>query len=396
MRNQPLALRRALAVGLLLLPVLLARSPWGLRLAFPLAFFGVLFALLVWLGLGEDLAERLLFLLLAPFSWLATRPERWWTALARWPWLPSELVLGALQRGEAWGEAEATYELALEDLGSGLQGLAEGGVRRLRPLAEGGHRRAQAALAGALWWGQGIQRDARAAERWWIRSGGAAGVAIPAPPPSLLRARTRRDATIPAALGQGLAGGAEEVGRFLARHAPVRWALFLLAAGIVLLLLAVPITMMLGFLQFAGPAGEAFRWVGLAYLCTVLPFLATLALLAFQLRGPRAGLRAFHRRLARAHSGDAQAAFDLGLAFEQGGIHTPKDLAEARRWYGLAAEQGHAEAAFRLGELLLLGLGGMKDRPGGRAWLQRAADQGHAGAEAALANAAPESTDPAL
>ena len=50
---------------------------------------------------------------------------------------------------------------------------------------------------------------------------------------------------------------------------------------------------------------------------------------------------------ARAEQGDAPAQFALGVMCAEGrGV--PQDDAEAVRWYGLAAEQGHARTGIRL------------------------------------------------
>lgn len=52
-------------------------------------------------------------------------------------------------------------------------------------------------------------------------------------------------------------------------------------------------------------------------------------------------------------------------------------LVEARRLMTAAAEQGSAEAQFRLGMMLVDGEGGPADPAGAVAWLDRAAAQGH-------------------
>ena len=49
----------------------------------------------------------------------------------------------------------------------------------------------------------------------------------------------------------------------------------------------------------------------------------------------------------RAEAGDAEAQNNLGVMYANGeGV--PQDDAEAVRWYGLAAEQGHARTGIRL------------------------------------------------
>ncbi len=54
----------------------------------------------------------------------------------------------------------------------------------------------------------------------------------------------------------------------------------------------------------------------------------------------------------------------------------PKDLAEAVRWYRLAAEKGEAESQYDLGFMLLLGEGGPKNAQEGLMWLERAGELG--------------------
>jgi len=390
--HTPLPLRRTAALLLMVLPVLLVLSPLGPWLLALLAGLGLLMAALAWQGLGEELAWSLTFALLTPPSWLAAKPGPWWTALARRGG-PNRLVTGALDRGEAWGDPEAVYEVALVALGAGPSGLAEAGVGRLRELAEAGHRRAQATLAGALAWGLGVTRDPQAARVLWIRSGGAAEAAIPHPPPSLLRRQATAgtaDSPIPEALGRA----GERVSGLLHHHGAARWGLGLATLLLLLLLLALPATMMLGLMSFPGLLGQAFRQVAALALVVVLPPLALLAALAFQLRGPRAAARHHRRLLDRAREGDGEAAFNLAGAYAEGGPATPRDLGEARRWYGLAADLGHPVAAYRLAELLLLGLGGPKDRASARAWLQRAAAAGHGPARTQLEALEVPPTDP--
>ena len=50
---------------------------------------------------------------------------------------------------------------------------------------------------------------------------------------------------------------------------------------------------------------------------------------------------------ARTAQGDAEEQFLLGARYDNG-MGVPQDDAEAVRWYGLAAEQGHARTGIRL------------------------------------------------
>lgn len=69
--------------------------------------------------------------------------------------------------------------------------------------------------------------------------------------------------------------------------------------------------------------------------------------------------------------GQADAAFNLGQAYKLGrGV--PADLAEAQRFYELAARAGHLEAQTSLGLLLFQG----GNRPAAMRWLKQASDRG--------------------
>lgn len=49
--------------------------------------------------------------------------------------------------------------------------------------------------------------------------------------------------------------------------------------------------------------------------------------------------------LAAAQNGDANAWYDLGVAFSTGSHGVDCDLVEAHKWFNLAATKGHEEAA---------------------------------------------------
>lgn len=50
-------------------------------------------------------------------------------------------------------------------------------------------------------------------------------------------------------------------------------------------------------------------------------------------------------RVAAAAAGDANALFDLGVAYSTGSHGVGCDLVEAHKWFNLAAAAGHDEAA---------------------------------------------------
>jgi hypothetical protein len=387
----PGPLRRLLAALILGLPLALALGPFPtLRALTLLGLVGLVGLLLIVpaAGLAEELAWSVLFGLLSPIAWLMPHPGPWWTALARRS-EDTRLILGALERGEAWGDDEATFEMALNRLSSGVPGLQQGGLLRLQALAARGHGEAQRALAGCLAWGLGTSLDPTGARALWARLGENPEAEIPLPRPGLLRqVAAREERGLEGNLGKGLARAGEATQHLLSRSALARAGLWIGAVGLGGFLLALPLSMILS--TFLGPLGPAL-------IAFSVPLVAIFLWMAFSLRRSNRFVSAHRKLLRRASGGDPEACFRLGEAFDRGLHQMPKDPTEARRWFRAAAEQGHAESAFRLGELLLLGLGGLKDRPAALAWFRRAAEQGHAGAGQRLAEAqpAPEASEDA-
>ena len=60
------------------------------------------------------------------------------------------------------------------------------------------------------------------------------------------------------------------------------------------------------------------------------------------------------------------------------------DLAEAAKWYRKAAEQGHSEAQYQLGECYYCGHGVDKDYNEAVKWFRKAAEQGNSDAQYTL------------
>lgn len=86
----------------------------------------------------------------------------------------------------------------------------------------------------------------------------------------------------------------------------------------------------------------------------------------------------------RAESGNAEAQYELGLAYFIGdGVQ--RNDSEGIKWYQKSAEQGHPNAQFNLACCYNYGNGVMQDRAKAVTWYQLAADQGHAGSQNALA-----------
>ncbi len=84
------------------------------------------------------------------------------------------------------------------------------------------------------------------------------------------------------------------------------------------------------------------------------------------------------RWILAAEKGPADSKFQLAKMYDEGlGVSADTEL--ARHWYSQAALQGHPEAQFRLGQLLMQ-QGSME----AEAWYRRAAEAGHASAQFAL------------
>src|SRR4051794_31338218 len=80
----------------------------------------------------------------------------------------------------------------------------------------------------------------------------------------------------------------------------------------------------------------------------------------------------FMKKLTLANVGDEEAQLAVGQAYDLGkGIKQSK--AEAAKWYRKAADQGNAEAQFRLGRLLHEGAGGLQKDPEAAAKLYQSA-----------------------
>jgi TPR repeat protein len=78
---------------------------------------------------------------------------------------------------------------------------------------------------------------------------------------------------------------------------------------------------------------------------------------------------------AKAEKGDVQSQFQLGRAFDTGGLGVAKDYTEAVKWYRKAAEGNLAVAQCNLGFCYYHGQGVAKDRVEAVRWFRKAADQ---------------------
>jgi hypothetical protein len=87
--------------------------------------------------------------------------------------------------------------------------------------------------------------------------------------------------------------------------------------------------------------------------------------------------------LSRAEQGDADAQYKLGNNYYFG-LGVNQDLAEARRWYLKAAENGHSEAQYSVGYNFENGLFVDTNIDEARIWYRKSAAQGYALAVSAL------------
>ncbi len=81
-----------------------------------------------------------------------------------------------------------------------------------------------------------------------------------------------------------------------------------------------------------------------------------------------------------AEQGDANAQYKLGYMYNYG-LGVPQNSAEAAKWYGRAADQSDANAQYKLGRLYFFGLGVPTSYAEAAKWYGRAADQSDANAQ---------------
>lgn len=84
---------------------------------------------------------------------------------------------------------------------------------------------------------------------------------------------------------------------------------------------------------------------------------------------------------ARAEKGDAEAQCELGDAYFKGSLGVPSGDAEAVKWYWKAAQQGHAQAQFKLGLRYENGEGVPPSEAEAAKWYKQAAEQNYSYAQ---------------
>jgi TPR repeat protein len=90
----------------------------------------------------------------------------------------------------------------------------------------------------------------------------------------------------------------------------------------------------------------------------------------------------FARVTREAEAGQVQSQFNLARIYYAGYGATPRDDAQARKWFGAATKQGHIPAEAQYGAMLHNGLGGPADVAAGLEHLKHAAEKGEHYAEA--------------
>ncbi|WP_229257219.1 tetratricopeptide repeat protein [Duganella callida] len=83
--------------------------------------------------------------------------------------------------------------------------------------------------------------------------------------------------------------------------------------------------------------------------------------------------RAFQLFSGAARKGDAQAAYYLGMMY-QNGMAVARDLKAAARWLQFAADRQTPAAMYALAKLYLSGEGVKRDEQIARRWIEKAAD----------------------
>ena len=89
---------------------------------------------------------------------------------------------------------------------------------------------------------------------------------------------------------------------------------------------------------------------------------------------------AFQEMKPLAEQGDADAQYKLGVLYDKGqGI--AQNYTQALYWYNKAAEQGDASAQYNLAQMYRMGQGVPPNNAKTLYWYQKAAEQGHANAQ---------------
>src|SRR6516165_3073337 len=109
---------------------------------------------------------------------------------------------------------------------------------------------------------------------------------------------------------------------------------------------------------------------GLIFPSAAWPQSATSALIS---KSPRVDVKAL---MNKANSGNPEAQFELGVAYEHG-LGADKSEYDAMRWYRMAANSGHTEAQNSLAYLYEIGSESLRDIAEAVKWYRRGAIYGN-------------------
>lgn len=332
----------------------------------------------------------------------ATPAHAWhhWAMTAGSP----ELALSCLEASAEAGYAEAHFELGLY-FKSGITG-AQGRIQALqhfRKAAEKGHGEAAFHLAEMLRWREGVachtqeiqalyelsaQKGFSPAIRWLIH-GFACGDGLPLDlekseayrrklpaveaslrESSILK-RLRPETNARKRLLNQMGLDWESAWVSLAESNHLTRLLAISVAGLLLVL------GMLAFgwvsLVFSTPA---WVWIGFGVLIALVgvPFF-----IFYRLSHKRMSTSKRIQSLTRrAEAGDTTALFELGMEYLKGSADRPAEPAIGKRFLESAAQAGHREAMYQLGDLLSCTVAGPKQPEQSQVWFDRAARLGHA------------------
>jgi TPR repeat protein len=84
--------------------------------------------------------------------------------------------------------------------------------------------------------------------------------------------------------------------------------------------------------------------------------------------------------LPLAEQGEADAQYKVGTMYDHG-FGVLRNCVEAMKWYRKAADQSYADAQYKLGQMYAVGRGAPQDSAEAMKWYRKAADQGHTDAQ---------------
>lgn len=322
----------------------------------------------------------------------------------------TDTALACLQQAVALGHRDACFEMGLHLAEGGLSEVGKAEARGyFRRAAEAGHSEAAYHYAETLRWGLGAPRTPIEAHAWYLRSAQAGfapamawlatafetgeGTERDAAQAAAWRARLEALEVVPSlrrsALGRirseerdphqrwkhELASAWKDF--FEALGASKVFPFLALGGGLMVFAIFALYAWVWGLTMLATPVWPPiFAMVGIGLVGMGWLAIASRRRMRYSWKG--------QRQDKAARGGDLESCFRLGMDFLRGTPEKPKDPVTAKRWLRQAAEGGHVEAMFQLGDLLSWTIAGPKDLAGSQKWLQAAAEAGHPGARARL------------